>query len=308
MAPVNALRVPPVRDGVGPSCVSLPDGPWATVVDFLAHRFPAQGREVWLQRMARNEVVDEHGVPVSAQQPYRSHVRVYYYRTLEHETPVPFREVLLFRDGHLVVVDKPHFLPVVPSGGYVQETLLVRLKRALGLDTLVPIHRIDRDTAGLVLFSVDPGTRDHYHALFRKRLVHKTYEAIAPWRADLQFPLTRSSRIVPSAHFMQQHEVPGAPNATTHIQLLHTDGQRAHYQLHPVTGHRHQLRVHMAALGLPLQGDGLYPVLTPQGAPDFQRPLQLLAKSIEFIDPLSGALRHFDSPRVLSLASAAAMR
>ena len=298
-APLNAAL--PIRDGVGASCVSLPEGSWATITDFLVQRFPAQPRTVWLQRMHSGEVVDETGAAVSPTQPYRSRLRVYYYRTLETEARIPFDEVLLFQDAHMLVVDKPHFLPVVPSGRYLQETLLVRLKRKLGLEALVPIHRIDRDTAGLVMFSVQPATRDHYHALFRNRLVDKTYEAIAPWRDDLQFPLTRSSRIGPSAHFMQQQELPGTPNTTTHIALLARHGERAHYQLRPVTGHRHQLRVHMAALGIPIIGDGIYPVLTPEGAPDYQRPLQLLAKSLQFTDPLCGEVRRFDSLRMLSL-------
>lgn len=305
MTSVDARLVPPTRDGVGPSCVSLPEGAWGTIADFLVHRFPAQSRELWMQRMSSGEVVDEFGTPVTAQRRYQGHLRVYYYRSLQDEPRIPFDQVLLFQDRHLLVVDKPHFLPVVPSGGYLRETLLVRLKRSLGIDTLVPIHRIDRDTAGLVLFSVDPATRDRYHALFRKRLVTKTYEALAPWRDDLEFPLTRSTRIAPSAHFMQQHEVPGSANATTHIRLLRTNGHSAHYQLHPVTGHRHQLRVHMAALGLPIHGDRIYPQLTPRGPPDYRRPLHLLAKSIAFADPLTGAPRHFDSPRELHLPGAA---
>ena len=298
-APLKAAL--PTRDGVGASCVSLPEGPWATITDFLVQRFPAQPRDVWVQRMHDGAVVDEAGLAVTPLRSYQSRLKVYYYRSLPTEARIPFDEVLLFQDAHLLVVDKPHFLPVVPSGRYLQETLLVRLKRRLGLEALVPIHRIDRDTAGLVMFSVQSATRDHYHALFRNRLVDKTYEAIAPWRNDLQFPLTRSSRIGPSAHFMQQQELPGAPNTTTHIALLARHGERAHYQLRPVTGHRHQLRVHMAALGIPIIGDGIYPVLTPEARPDYQRPLQLLARSLQFTDPLCGEVRRFDSLRVLGL-------
>ncbi len=293
----------PTRDGVGPSCVSLTSGAWATITDFLVQRFPGQARAVWLQRMQRGEVVDEHGAPVTEQRAYRSHLRVYYYRTLDDEPRIPFDELLLFQDQHLLVVDKPHFLPVAPSGNYLQETVLVRLKRKLGIDTIVPIHRIDRDTAGLVLFSVQPATRDHYQALFRERRITKTYEAIAPWRADLRLPLTRASRIAQAGHFMQQQEVPGMPNAVTHVDLLRTLGALAHYRLRPVTGHRHQLRVHMAALGLPIVGDGIYPQLSPECEPDYRNPLQLLAKSIEFTDPLSGQLRRFDSTRQLRLAA-----
>lgn len=294
-------RVLPTHDGVGPSCVSLPTRPWRTIAEFLFERFPAQPQALWLQRMESGAVVDEHGIAVTAQRLYQPHLRVYYYRSLEREPRIPFDEVLLYQDAHLAVVDKPHFLPVAPSGRYLQETVLVRLKRRLGLNDIVPVHRIDRDTAGIVLFSLDARTRDHYHALFRQRAVHKTYEAIAPWQPEMRFPMTRESRLETSRHFMQQQEVPGVPNAVTHMCVLETLGQRARYELRPVTGHRHQLRVQMAALGLPIEGDGIYPVLTPETCGDYSRPLQLLARSIAFSDPLSGAPMRFDSRRRLAL-------
>ena len=292
---------PPARNGVGPSCIGLPAGPWSTTLDFLAERFKAVARAVWHQRMLDGDVVDEHGHTLAPDTPYQAHVRVYYYRDVPHEPRIPFEEVILFQDEQLVVVDKPHFLPVVPSGAYLNETVLVRLKQKLGIDTLVPVHRIDRDTAGLVMFSVQPATRAVYHALFSQRTVQKTYEAIAPWRADLVFPLTRTSRMVEAGHFMLQHEVDGPPNATTEMDVLEVQGTLARYRLKPITGKRHQLRVHMAALGLPLVGDGLYPTLTPEGQIDYANPLQLLAKSVEFTDPVSGQHRRFESERQLTL-------
>jgi len=290
-----------MRNGVGPSCVGLPAGDWPTVLAFLAERFAGISAAVWHQRMASGDVTDEQGCPVPPDSAYRSHVRLYYYRTVPAEPPIPFEAVVLFEDAQLVVVDKPHFLPVVPSGGYLSETVLVRLKRQLGLDTLVPLHRIDRDTAGLVMFCKQPETRAAYHALFSQHRVEKTYQAIAPWRDDLKMPLRRASRIVEAGHFMLQHEVSGTPNAVTDIDLLELSAELARYQLKPVTGKRHQLRVHMAALGLPILNDGLYPVLTPQGQIDYAQPLQLLAQRIEFIDPVTGQNRQFESRRQLLL-------
>ena len=288
-------HTPALRDGVGPSSVVLPLGPWPTVLDFLVERFPGVARAQWLERMESGAVSCDRGHTLAPDAPFMAGLRVYYFRALPPEPKIPFDEVLLHQDAHLLVVDKPHFLPVMPSGKYLQETVLVRLKNKLGLNDLVPIHRIDRDTAGLVLFSVNPATRDAYHALFREHRVAKTYQAIAPWNPALPWPLRRESRIVESAHFMQQCEVNGPPNALTHITPLETLGGLARYQLEPVTGQRHQLRVHMAALGLPLLGDGMYPVLTPEGSADYAKPLQLLAKSIEFTDPVTGQLRRFES-------------
>lgn len=296
----------PSLNGVSPSCIALPPGPWQCVTDFLAERFARVGRAQWLARMARGHVVDEAGARVEATTPYRAHRKLYYYRDLPAEPRIPFEEVVLFQDAQLVVVDKPHFLPVTPGGRYLQETLLVRLKQSLGIDTLTPVHRLDRETAGLVLLSVRPADRDAYHALFRKREVSKRYEAVAAWRAGLSFPLRRRSRLVEAASFMQACEVEGEPNADTLIDCLEVRGSLARYGLSPATGQRHQLRVHMAALGLPLLNDQIYPVLqpalAPEAVPDYQRPLQLLARSLAFIDPVTGQARYFESQRQLGWA------
>ena len=301
------------RDGVGPSCVSLPPDlarAWPTIIDFLVHRFPAIAGHVWQERMAAGLVLDEFGQAVAPERPYQGHIRIYYYRALAAEPRIPFEETVIFQDAHLVVADKPHFLPVTPSGRYLQETLLLRLQRQLGIETLSPLHRIDRETAGLVLFSVRPQDRGAYMALFRNKAVTKHYEAIAPWRADLTLPLTHRSRMEPGSPFFRQHEVPGEPNSETYIELMERLENRgeparevARYRLTPVTGKTHQLRVHMNALDLPIEGDLFYPdVVHGPGAiqEDFDKPLQLLAQSVAFIDPVSGLSRRFESQRQLN--------
>ena len=290
----------PTRDGVGASCVALPPGPWPTVAAFLTERFAAIAPAVWQRRIANGEVVDEHGVTVTASRPYQPHLRVYYYRALDVEPRIPFDEFVVFQDEHIVVADKPHFLPVTPSGRYLQETLLVRLKRRLGINTLAPMHRLDRETAGLVLFAVQPATRGAYHGVFMQHRVHKHYEAVAPWRSDVALPLTRHSRIEEGERFFYQREVPGVPNATTQIELLARQGDLGHYRLTPVTGKQHQLRVHMNALGLPLRGDRFYPEVQDIPVDDFTAPLQLLARSLAFTDPITGQARYFESTRQLA--------
>ena len=245
--------------------------------------------------MAAGLVADEFGDPVTAQRPFQGHMRLYYYRALPFEARIPFEATVLFQDEHLVVADKPHFLPVTPSGHYLQETLLVRLKNQLGIDSLTPIHRIDRETAGLVLFSVRPEERNAYQALFRRHEIVKHYEALAPWRPELRFPLQRKTRIVEDEPFFRQREVPGEANSETLIEVLQVRGEQALYALSPVTGKKHQLRVHMNALGLPICNDRMYPPVDATPADDYAQPLQLLAKSIAFTDPLSGKARRFES-------------
>ena len=293
----------PARDGVSASCVALPHGPWATLLAFLAWRLPAVTPAQWALRLAQERVLDEQGRPLPPDAPFRPGTRVYYYRELDVEPVIPFEETVLYQDGHLLVADKPHFLPVTPGGRYVQQTLLVRLKRRTGIETLSPIHRIDRETAGLVVFSVRPQDRGAYQALFREQAVDKHYEAIAPLRPDLPLPAVYRSRIEADTQFFRQREVAGEPNSETRLARLEVRGALARYRLSPVTGRTHQLRVHLNALGRPIVGDLFYPeVVHGPGTAheDWGRPLQLLARSIAFTDPVTGAERRFESQRQLA--------
>ena len=285
----------PTRDGVGPSVITLPVGDWLLVIDFLMERFNAIPRDQWLARMQNNLVMDEHGQAVNPERTYQSHLKIYYYRALENETPIPFEEKIVFQDEHIIVADKPHFLPVMPAGIYLQETLLVRLKRKTGIETLVPMHRIDRETAGLVVFVIKPETRGAYQTLFLSKSVEKCYQAIAAYRSDLVFPITYQSRLQESKNFMQMEAVEGEPNSETLIEVLeHRDGV-ARYQLKPITGKKHQLRAHMAALGIPILNDLIYPVHRAADEENFDRPLQLLAQHIAFVDPITGQERSFET-------------
>lgn len=301
---VKVPKVLPTRDGVGASCVVLLAGPWPTIAAFLAQRFPGVLPATWAARIDAGEVVDEHGAVVTTQRPHQPGLRVYYYRSVDDEARIPFEETVLFQDAFLVVVDKPHFLSVTPGGNHLHETLLVRLKRRLGLDDLVPLHRLDRETAGVIGFSVQPATRGAYAQLFAQREVVKHYEAIVSWRGDMALPLTHCSRIGPDAHFMRMAELPGVPNAETRIELLGVQGGRARLRLSPVTGRKHQLRVQCAALGMAIVNDAIYPTLRAHGSDDFARPLRLIARSLAFRDPISGAPRQFVSPREQSLVEA----
>jgi tRNA pseudouridine32 synthase / 23S rRNA pseudouridine746 synthase len=291
--------VPLPVDGVLASAVVLPDGPWPTVLDFLCHRFPAVSRQAWLDRIARGRVLDDSGAALVADRRHRPGVRIHYYRDPGDEPAVAGVETVLHVDEHLVVVDKPPFLPVMPGGAWARDTLQARLIRRLGNPHLVPLHRLDRHTAGLVLVSASPTSRDAYQALFRQRRITRSYQCLAGPPPDRAFPLTRASRLVAGEPFFRVREVAGAPNSETHIELAGRDSEGWRYALTPTTGKKHQLRVHMATLGAPILGDPYYPELLPAGPDDPDRPLRLVAHRLAFVDPLSGAARRFDSARTL---------
>ncbi|WP_410505626.1 pseudouridine synthase [Janthinobacterium sp.] len=300
MAKVPQQQAPlPVRDGVAPSYLWLPEGSWPDMLSFLAERFPLVSAADWADRMARGEVVTGDGLTLRPGSQFRRGMRIFYYRELERETPIPFEAQILFQDEHLVVVDKPHFLPMIPSGRFLQETLLVRLKKKLALDDLSPIHRLDRETAGVVIFSSRQDSRGAYQSLFQKREVAKVYEALAAPLAGRDFPFVYRSRMVEGEPFFRMREVPGEPNSETLVDVIERRGDAALYRLRPHTGRKHQLRVHMAALGVPIINDAFYPLALPCKEDDVSQPLQLLARAISFTDPLTGEARQFESRRSL---------
>jgi tRNA pseudouridine32 synthase/23S rRNA pseudouridine746 synthase len=298
-----------------PSWVAIPeDADFPTVLDFLDHRFPRVGRDVWRSRLDRRLVLAESGRPVTAEAPCRPRTRLRYFREVDREPRVPFREHVIYRDEHLLVADKPHFLPVVPAGPYVNECLVYRLRRATGEDKLTPVHRLDRVTAGLVLCSVRRETRTAYTRLFAERRVEKEYLAVTrmPTRSTVEDesgealgPGRRwdvASRLVRGTPPFLTREAPGPPNAVTRLELLARGADLGLFRALPVTGKKHQIRFHLASLGFPILHERYYPELLPKAPVDFDRPLQLLARRLAFRDPLTGGPRAFVSRRRLAFA------
>jgi tRNA pseudouridine32 synthase/23S rRNA pseudouridine746 synthase len=277
------------------STLQLPPGTWATVLDCLCDHFAHIDRAQWVSRMTRGLVLDGQDQTVNVLTPYRGGLIIRYFREIVAEQRIPFEESILYADEHLVVADKPHFLPVTPTGGYVQETLLARLIQRLDNPLLAPLHRIDRGTAGLVMFSTQPLHRAKYHALFSERKITKHYQALAPALPDRTFPLIHRSRLITGEPFFRMQEAAGTANSETHIDVLERNATHWRYSLSPVTGRKHQLRVHMAALGAGIINDDFYPLLQPTATDDYRKPLQLLAAQLAFVDPVTGHDRCFQS-------------
>ncbi|MFD5451913.1 RluA family pseudouridine synthase [Streptomyces sp. NPDC127100] len=298
----------PQRHGVDPVRVRLPAaGPWATVREHLVERLSGAGAGTVEDMFDAGRIVGADGRPVAADAPYEPGLYVWFHRDLPPEVPVPFPLEVVHRDEHIVVADKPHFLATTPRGGHVTETALARLRRELGVPALGAAHRLDRLTAGLVLFTVRPEERGAYQSLFRDRRVRKEYEAVAPYDPALALPRTVRSRIVKERGILAARQVEGEPNAVTRVELTGHRGPGpagvpalGRYRLVPATGQTHQLRVHLSALGVPILGDPLYPeVAAPVAAGDFRRPLQLLARELSFTDPVTGREHRFLSGRSL---------
>lgn len=283
----------PIRDGIPASRFQLPPGPWPTVLETLCVCFPAVSAQAWEDRFARGRVLDAAGNSLAATAPYRLGMEVYYFREVADEPVIHVIETVVHADADLVVAWKPHFLPVAPAGVYVRETLLGRLVRRLGNPELVPLHRIDRGTAGLVLFSARPESRAAYQALFRERRIRKQYRALAPPLPGLAFPYLHRSRLERGEPFFRMREVEGAANSQTLIDVAQRGEAAWTYRLEPVTGRKHQLRVHMAALGAPILHDRVYPLLSEPRPDDPGRALQLFAVALDFEDPLTGEPRAF---------------
>lgn len=354
----------PVRNGVNATRLRVPStGQWTTVCEYMLHRFGHVDAAGITRRFERGEVVGLDGSPLDEHTPLGTHEFIWYYRNLPAEEPIPFIETILHHDDNLLVIDKPHFLPTTPGGRFIQESALVRLRNRVGNPELIPMHRLDRATAGILLFSTNPETRGAYQTLFERREISKTYEAVsalvpvagrpagevlgtgglggsAEERSGNAFdglpgpgnhlltdaelrdrlealerqPLVYRNRMSKIKGQLRSLVEDGDPNAESLIELLGTGTSAGHFagvpvakfRLSPHSGKTHQLRVHLAALGLGILNDPFYPTLLDLAADDYARPLQLLARSISFIDPLSGKPVGYSSGLELSESPARA--
>ncbi|WP_024952069.1 pseudouridine synthase [Cobetia crustatorum] len=290
-----------------PSKLSLPQvNPGVTtVLEYLLLKFPAIDETAWRARMAEGKVHRDDGSLITSECPFKPQLRVFYYREVASEPSILFAERILYQDEHILVAYKPHFLPVTPGGLYVNECLQQRLRQRTGIEALQAVHRLDRVTAGLVMCSVNPDTRHLYHELFTSRNIHKTYQAIAETHTDESIVGQQwevKNRLEQSEQRFRIHVTEGAANSHSVIRCVQQTGTRALFELHPVTGRTHQLRVHMQTLGWPILNDRYYPVLQPLSPDDYTRPLQLLSRGLEFIDPVTQAPRRFEYDGQLSLA------
>ena len=288
----SKLSLPQVNPGV------------ATVLDYLIIKFPYVDAQIWRQRVTDGKVHRRDGSLITTQSPFQAQQQIYYYREVESEPIIPFKERILFQDQHILVADKPHFLAVIPGGIYVNECLQNRLRRSTGIEALQAVHRLDRVTAGLVIFSVNPDTRHHYHDLFATRQIHKTYQAITNIHDGENLVGQEweiKNRIVPSEPRFHMRVAEGEANSHSVIRCLQQSAEQALFELNPVTGKTHQLRVHMQTLGWPILNDQYYPTLHPPAEDNYSEPLQLLAKALQFIDPITQQARYFSSDRNLVL-------
>jgi len=293
------------------SIVVMPkvEKPYPTILDFLTARFPKIERKIWKTRIDSGKVLSEKGDPISRDTSYSPLEKLHYFREVDEEPIIPFTEKIIFCNEQLLVACKPHFLPVTPGGPYVNQCLLHRLKKRTGNKDLSPINRIDRETAGLVLFSMNKKTRGDYQELFMKGEVEKTYYAVTKYSQEqkkksgtqsLTQSWTVENRIVKGDPWFRMKTVPGKPNAVSKISLVRSKGNRALFQLCPGTGKKHQLRLHLSGLGFPILNDRYYPELLPEEKKNFSSPLQLLARKIRFRDPISARLVTYESKRQLS--------
>ncbi len=300
---IDSAFTPPMLDGVTASKVFLPSiqSVPRSIFAYLSENFAHIAVQEWQQRFDDGLVYSQTGEKLTQHSAYRANQHVFYYRFLAHEIHVPFQEQILFENEHLLVVDKPHFLTMSPSGNYVQETLLVRLKKRTQNPDLTPIHRLDRETAGVVLFSKKSSSRGAYQQMFAERVVQKTYHAIAPYHAELNFPQTVQLNMQKGQPFYTMQVMAGPANSETLIHVLECNDAFAKYELKPKTGKQHQLRVHLHHLGIPILNDSLYPTVCHKADDDFSAPLQLLAKEISFTDPITGKRMQFSSKLDLQL-------
>ena len=279
-----------------PSMVWLPESTnHETILQFLVHKFPAIRATDWVSRIDRGKVHFEDGPIISISTPYKPSTRVCYYRELPTEKKVPFEERILYEDDNILVADKPHFLTIHPVGNYINQTLVSRLKKKTGLSELNHAHRIDRLTAGLVLFTKKQELRKHYQTLFENSKVQKTYEALGPIPKSGETNWHLKNQLIKGNTWFLMAVGTGEPNSESYIKLIDEVDGFGLFELKPITGKKHQLRVHMCCIGSYILNDPRYPDLQDESEDDYTKPLKLLAKTLEFKDPITGKEMKFES-------------
>ncbi len=273
--------------------------PGTPVLLFFEGRFPSIPLHIWEERLEQGLVTDAEGAVLSRESRVSPMMVIHYFREVAWEAPIPFKEAVIYQDDHILVACKPHFLPVIPSGKFVNETLLTRLKIRFDAPDLIPVNRIDRETAGLVLFSRQKRSRGLYQGLFMNRQVSKVYEALSAFSSAEAGPFRVENRLGAGDPWFRMKAVDGPINATSLIERIAPHGQGALYRIRPITGKKHQIRLHLCSIGAPILNDRLYPTLWEEAPPDYENPLKLLAKELSFVDPISGKSHHFVSPRSL---------
>ncbi|NVK21530.1 MAG: pseudouridine synthase [Kangiellaceae bacterium] len=293
-----------------PSKVYLPqeNHGWTTVLDYLIDKFQGIDKAIWHQRILDDKVHWQDGTFIKLDTPYRPQAAVFYYREVKKEPVIPFEHNLIYQNEHILIADKPHFLPVNESGAFVNECLQNRLRKETGIDELQALHRLDRETAGLVMFSINSQTRAYYHALFANKTITKTYQAIAKTPNNIQLIGKQweiNNRMIKSdPSFVMSIDKQASSkdyNAHSKIRCIKQSEHLSLFELQPITGKTHQLRVHMQSIGYPILNDKFYPTLLPKSEDNFDQPLQLLAQSLDFKDPVTQQQHSFQSKLMLSI-------
>ena len=285
---VDPMNVPASR-------LMLPPGPWRTVLEALCARFPRIPESQWRDRFIRGRVLDRSGVPLPLDAPYRPGAQVQYFREVAEEPALPGGEYVVHCDADLLVAFKPHYLPVAPTGAWVRETLLTRMVALTGNSDLAPLHRLDRDTSGVLLLGKGPEAAKRLAGAFARRQAKKTYWAIVagnpkPPSGLIEMHLKKSGlndfEMVRPA---DPKEHGAEPAETGYVMISRAAHRAAWMALRPFTGRTHQLRAHMKAIGHPILGDPKY---GDEASTELSGPLklQLHARRIELDHPGGGKL------------------
>ena len=308
-----------------------------TIADYLIARFYPNDPQIIHARFNTGEVRLDDGTILTSDSPYMPGERIWYFRELADEPQLPSDMPVLYEDEHVLAIDKPHFLPTTPRGSYIAQTALTKLRVREQNPLLIPIHRLDRPTAGVLLFAKTVQARRPFQMMFQHRQASKTYRAVAPVPADVTAAEQALSteglqvrshiqKIRDQLQVQQLSEQECAaqgvePNTLTTVKILRTftpsaqavEGWRAEpalnkkqewalYDLEPHTGKTHQLRAHLNLLGSPILGDVLYPQVLPDTPDRPEYPLQLLAYSLHFEHPITGERVDLHSGRSLAAA------
>jgi len=283
-----------------------------TLLDFLCRRFPYQDRSGWQGAIDRGSLMinDE---PTQGELVLETGHVIGYQRERGDEPEVDRRYRVIFEDDGLLVVEKSGNLPVVESGKYYQNTLIEILKEEREYPKLFQVHRLDRETSGVLVIAKSAEIATRFGEQFSQGKVKKRYQALLVGDLEEEILVDQPIKKVKATH----------PDMVRIRQVIEPTGKASQTRFTPIkrslglslvsielyTGRTHQIRVHAEFLGLPVLGDKLYgqedqrfvrllkgeeePVFGPYGKIDHQL---LHASSLEFTHPVTGETVCFESP------------
>jgi 23S rRNA pseudouridine1911/1915/1917 synthase len=236
-------------------------GAGQTLLDYYCQNYQHSSREEWQDRILAGQILINQQT-ANPETILKKGQQLTYQRSPWEEPDVPLDFATLYEDADLMIIAKPSGLPVLPGGGFLQNTLLYQLQQRYPQEMPVPIHRLGRGTSGLMLIARSSLAKSKLSQQMRDHQIRKIYRAlIGPSELPTEFTINQAIGKIPHPIFGYLYgATPTGKFAQSDCRVLEKNSTKTLLEITILTGRPHQIRIHLAAIGYPLLGDPLYDV------------------------------------------------